>query len=107
MDAAPIVSRCVNPATGALGTLQSGEIGMLRREDYLSQYEALADQDSWRGTVCEADWAGVEQNADNALGLTLATLRGKGFIDRARTAPLPSCKRPSLQRRAANLLTFF
>ena len=51
MDAAPIVSRCVNQATGALGTLQSGKIGMLRREEYLTQYEALADQDSWRGTV--------------------------------------------------------
>jgi hypothetical protein len=36
MYAAPIVSRCVNPATGALGTLQSGEIGMLRREEYLT-----------------------------------------------------------------------
>jgi hypothetical protein len=47
----------INPATGALGTLQSGEIGMLRREEYLIQDEALADLDSWRGTV-EADWAG-------------------------------------------------
>jgi hypothetical protein len=89
MYAAPIVGRCVNPATGALGTLQSGEIGMLRREEYLIQYEALADQDSWRGTVREADWAGVEQNADNVLGLTLDTLRGEAFIDRARKAPYP------------------
>ena len=89
MDAAPILSRCVNPATGALGILQSGEIGMLRREDYLTQTEALADQDSWRGTVCEADWAGVEQNPDNAGGLPLDTLRGEAFIDRARTAVLP------------------
>ena len=89
MDAAPIVRRCVNPATGALGTLQSGEIGMLRREDYLTQTEALAGQDSWRGTVCEADWAGVEQNPDNAGGLPLDTLRGEAFIDRARTAVLP------------------
>jgi hypothetical protein len=89
MDAAPIVSRCVNPATGALGTLQSGEIGMLRREEYLIQDEAPADQDSWRGTVPKADWAGVEQNPDNALGLTLDTLGGEAFIDRARTAPLP------------------
>ena len=87
MYAAPIVSRCVNPATGALDTLQSGEIGMLRREVYLTQYEALADQDSWRGTVPEADWAGVEQNADNAGGLTLDTLRAEAFIDRARMAP--------------------
>ena len=46
-------------------------------------YEALADQGSWRGTVPEADWAGVEQNADNAGGLTLDTLRGEAFIDRA------------------------
>jgi hypothetical protein len=28
--------------------------------------------------------------------------RGEAFIDRARTAPLPSCERPSLQRRAAS-----
>ena len=76
MYGAPIVSRCVNAATGALGTLQSGEIAMHRREDYLIQSEALADQDSWRGTVPKADWAGAEQNADNALGLTLDTLRG-------------------------------
>jgi hypothetical protein len=77
------------PATGALGTLQSGEIGMLRREDYLIQSEALADQDSWRSTVCEVDWAGVEQNADNVLGLTLDTLGGEAFIDQVRTAPYP------------------
>jgi hypothetical protein len=39
----------------ARGTLQLGEIGMLRREEYLIQYEALADQDSWRHRVREAD----------------------------------------------------
>jgi hypothetical protein len=89
MYAAPTVSRCVNPVTGALGTLQSGEIGMLGRLDCLIQSEALADQDSWRGTVCEADWAGVEQNADNAGGLTLDTLRGEAFIDRRERRPLP------------------
>jgi hypothetical protein len=88
MDAAPIVSRCVNP-TGALGTLQSGELGMLGCLECLIQDEALADQDSWRGTVCEADWAGVEQNAGKVLGLTLDTLRGEVFIDWARTAPYP------------------
>ena len=60
---------------------------MLGREEYLIQYEALADQDSWRGTVCEADWAGVEQNADNALGLTLDTLGGEAFIDRRERRP--------------------
>ena len=54
----------------------------------------------------EADWAGVEQNADNAGGLTLDTLRAEAFIDRARMAPNPSCKRPSRQRQATNLLTF-
>jgi len=74
---------------------------MLGRGDYLIQSEALADQDSWHGAVPEADWARVEQNADHALGLTLDTLRGEAFIDRTRTAPLPSCKRPSLQRKAA------
>jgi hypothetical protein len=31
----------------------------------------------------------VEQNPDNALGLTLDTLGGEAFIDRAQTAPLP------------------
>jgi hypothetical protein len=31
--------------------VQSGEIGMLGREDHLMQDEALADQDSWRGAV--------------------------------------------------------
>ena len=89
MYGAPIVSRCVNAATRALGTLQSGEIAMHRREDYLIQSEALADEDSWRGTVCEAEGAGVEQNADHVLGLTLDTLRAEAFIDRARTAPYP------------------
>jgi hypothetical protein len=39
--------------------------------------------------VPEAGWAGVEQNADNAGGLTLDTLRGEAFIDRARKAVLP------------------
>ena len=73
MDAAAIVSRCVDPVTGALGTLQSGEIDMLGRGDYLIQSEALADQDSWHGAVPEADWAGVEQNPDHALSLTLDT----------------------------------
>jgi hypothetical protein len=40
-----------------------------------------------RGTVHEADWAGVEPNADNFLDLTLNTLRGEASIDRGRTAP--------------------
>jgi hypothetical protein len=102
MDAAPIVSRGVNSATGALGTVQSGEIGMLRREDYLIQYEALADQDSCMAPCPKPTGPGVEQNADNAGGLTLDPLRGEAFIDRARTAPFQSCKRPSLQRRATN-----
>jgi hypothetical protein len=42
-----------------------------------------------RGTVREADWAGLEQNADNVPALTLDTLRAEVFIDRARTAPYP------------------
>jgi hypothetical protein len=94
MDGAPIVSRCVNAATGALGPLQSGELGMLRGEDYLIQDEALADQDCWRGTVCEADWAGVEQNPDNAGGMTLDTLRARrssiganGALSKAASGP--------------------
>ena len=105
MYAAPIVSRCVHPATGALGTLQSGELGMLGRGDYLIRYKALGDQDCWRGPGCEADWAGVEQNADKAVGLPLDTLRGEAFIDRARTPPLPKLQAALAQRRATALLT--
>jgi hypothetical protein len=86
MDAAAIVSRWVNPATGALGTLQSGEIGMLRREEYLIQDAALADQDSWRGTVPQSRLGRGGADADNVLGLTLDTLQGEAFIDWARTA---------------------
>ena len=41
------------------------------------------------GTVREANWAGVEQNVDNVISLTLDTLRGEGLIERAREAPYP------------------
>ena len=78
---------------------------MLRREDYLIQYEALADRDSWRGAVTEAGWPWVERHADNVLGLILDPLHGEAFIDRRERCPIPSSKRPRLQRRAANLLT--
>lgn len=89
MYAAPIVGRCANPATGVPATLQPGDIAMLQRGEALIQYEALEDQGSWRGTVGEADWAGLEQNADNVISLTLDTLRGEGLIERAREAPYP------------------
>lgn len=89
MYAAPIVGRCANPATGVPATLQPGDIAMLQRGEYLIQYEALEDQGSWHGTVGEADWAGLEQNADNVISLTLDTLRGEGLIERAREAPYP------------------
>ncbi len=87
MDAAAIVSRWVNPATEALGTLQSDEIGMLGRGQYLIQDEALADQDSGVAPCPKLTGPGVEQNADNALGLTLDSLHGEAFTDRAQTAP--------------------
>jgi hypothetical protein len=89
MYAAPIVGRCVNPATGAPATLQPGDVAMLQRGEYLIRYDALEDQGSWRGTVREIDWAALEQNADNIIGLTLDTLRGEGLIERARKAPYP------------------
>jgi hypothetical protein len=105
MYAVPIVGRCVNPATGVPATLQPGDIAMLQRGDYLIQYEALEDQGSWRGTLRETDGAGLEQNADNVISLTLDTLRGEGLIERARRAPIPSCKRLSLQQGTASRLS--
>jgi hypothetical protein len=87
--AAPIVGRCVDPATRAPDTLQPGAVAMLQRQEYLIRYEALADQDSWRSTLRETDRAGLEENAKNVIRVTVDTLRKEGFIERARQAPYP------------------
>jgi hypothetical protein len=64
-------------------------------EDNHSNAHQGAQQACWQvdeqpvGSVCEADWAGMEQNPDNAGGLTLDTLRAQASIDWARTVPYP------------------
>jgi hypothetical protein len=85
--AAPIVGRYIS--TGRMAMVP-GDTALLQRGDYTVRYDVLDDQGSWQvAPMTEADQAGLRENADNVVRLTLDLLRNDWMIDKARQAPHP------------------